>query len=640
MGTCSTTFNNVSFADPYISGSTLYWASTFTIPANSTRTLIFQATLPATPGTYTNSATARIGNAVYGTYGQDFTGIDGAAFMVVALLVLTVANLDAGTSPKGPLSPSKSLVAYAKHAVQGYNMQVWISNQMCLGLQAWDAGAGSEIPLSPHYGLQYPVGNAIEHLYGCGPWIGGIVNGVRRVTEGYNGDTAAKFFLPDQKHPSREKIWATSTKNIDEPNQRGVDDDGDGKIDEDDLDGIDNDGDWVLATDDVGSDGIPDSLESGCRGGYNAATNPDPAFDDYRPAIVDSCHPIAPGSFRLMNDRDLYTEGNGLADHGEPEVDEDYGALSWQDLYCSATDTVTVPGHVPLGIKVIQKSYAWPDAAWEGILPFEYTFINIGNNVIKEPFLAFFADMDVGPDQIPNYFAHNYSCYVDSLRTAYVDNPVDHGSTPIGLTLLSSTKPLDQLNFVYHWFTFSTQSMGTVDSVLYEWMSGQVTPTEPIEPCMSPSNPSDVRFLMSFGPFADLHPGDTVRAVMALVGGESIDVGPNDLISNARKAIRNSLLTGVSETTADSPESFRLLQNYPNPFNPTTTIRYELPKGSYVTLRVYDLLGRVIRTLVDGYQDAGYRSLTFNAGNLPSGIYFYSLRTGSFSDTKRLMILK
>lgn len=65
--TGSSTFNNVSFADPFISGSTLYWASTFTIPAGTTRTLIFQATLPATPGTYTNSVTARIGNAVIDT---------------------------------------------------------------------------------------------------------------------------------------------------------------------------------------------------------------------------------------------------------------------------------------------------------------------------------------------------------------------------------------------------------------------------------------------------------------------------------------------------------------------------------------------------------------------------------------------
>jgi hypothetical protein len=88
------------------------------------------------------------------------------------------------------------------------------------------------------------------------------------------------------------------------------------------------------------------------------------------------------------------------------------------------------------------------------------------------------------------------------------------------------------------------------------------------------------------------------------------------------------------------PKSFGLLQNYPNPFNPSTTIRYELPRTSHVTLTVYDLLGREVATLVDGLEEPGYKSVQFNAGNLASGVYLYRLTAGDFVQTRKLLVLK
>ncbi len=86
--------------------------------------------------------------------------------------------------------------------------------------------------------------------------------------------------------------------------------------------------------------------------------------------------------------------------------------------------------------------------------------------------------------------------------------------------------------------------------------------------------------------------------------------------------------------------SFELVQNFPNPFNPTTIISYQLPANTLVTLKVYDVLGRFVNTLVEDRQTAGTHSVTFNASNLSSGVYFYRLTAGSNVQTKKLMLLK
>lgn len=88
------------------------------------------------------------------------------------------------------------------------------------------------------------------------------------------------------------------------------------------------------------------------------------------------------------------------------------------------------------------------------------------------------------------------------------------------------------------------------------------------------------------------------------------------------------------------PAKFRLNQNYPNPFNPSTVISYQLPVNSAVTLKIYDVLGREIKTLVNERQTAGNHSIIFNAKNLPSGVYLYKLQAGTYTETKKLTVLK
>ena len=88
------------------------------------------------------------------------------------------------------------------------------------------------------------------------------------------------------------------------------------------------------------------------------------------------------------------------------------------------------------------------------------------------------------------------------------------------------------------------------------------------------------------------------------------------------------------------PGKFVLSQNYPNPFNPTTTITYSLPKSSFVILKIYNLLGREITTLVNGEKRSGTYKVTWDAQNVPSGVYFYKITAGEYSNTKKMILLK
>jgi hypothetical protein len=95
----------------------------------------------------------------------------------------------------------------------------------------------------------------------------------------------------------------------------------------------------------------------------------------------------------------------------------------------------------------------------------------------------------------------------------------------------------------------------------------------------------------------------------------------------------NNMITNI-------PKSFELSQNYPNPFNPTTTIKYQIPKDAFVSIKIYDILGREIYSLVNENKQAGYYSVNFNGSNLASGIYFYRIKAGDYVNVKRMALIK
>ena len=111
-----------------------------------------------------------------------------------------------------------------------------------------------------------------------------------------------------------------------------------------------------------------------------------------------------------------------------------------------------------------------------------------------------------------------------------------------------------------------------------------------------------------------------------------------DTFGAADSVTWNFRVTAINEIT--QPFAFALSQNYPNPFNPTTSIKYQVESRQYVTLTVYDILGRLVTTLVDGEKAPGSYTATFDGSKLPSGVYFYRLQAGSFTQTRRMVLMK
>jgi len=102
---------------------------------------------------------------------------------------------------------------------------------------------------------------------------------------------------------------------------------------------------------------------------------------------------------------------------------------------------------------------------------------------------------------------------------------------------------------------------------------------------------------------------------------------------------------GVDNRSETLPQRFALEQNFPNPFNPSTTIRYELPEEAMVNVTIYDMMGRVVRTVVNMEQTAGFKSVRWNATNnagqpVSAGLYLYTIQAGEFRQTKKMVLLK
>lgn len=108
---------------------------------------------------------------------------------------------------------------------------------------------------------------------------------------------------------------------------------------------------------------------------------------------------------------------------------------------------------------------------------------------------------------------------------------------------------------------------------------------------------------------------------------------------SANKSLYVKLATGINQTNSELND-YRLSQNYPNPFNPETNIEYDLPVAGKVELNVYDISGKLMKVLVNEFKPAGNYSITLNAGDLPSGVYLYTLKAERYEKTLRMVVIK
>ncbi len=201
---------------------------------------------------------------------------------------------------------------------------------------------------------------------------------------------------------------------------------------------------------------------------------------------------------------------------------------------------------------------------------------------------------------------------------------------------------------IQYWPTIAVNESGNV-AILF--MDTRNTPDNTIiEAYIARSYDGGVTFnneLLSTEPSPTLTPGSNVRfgdyIDMDYKGIKLVPVWTDERAGGFNSDIYTSEIDELlsnGEITNNTPSEFKLNQNYPNPFNPSTVISFSLPKASDVTIEVYSAIGTLIKTLATGSYPAGNHSIRFNAGNLSSGVYFYKLRVGDFTQTKSMILVK
>jgi hypothetical protein len=113
-------------------------------------------------------------------------------------------------------------------------------------------------------------------------------------------------------------------------------------------------------------------------------------------------------------------------------------------------------------------------------------------------------------------------------------------------------------------------------------------------------------------------------------------------IGDRQKLLKDIKASAFGDSTLPDilPIEFNIFQNYPNPFNLSTKIKYQIPINSHVSLKIYDVLGREVTTLVDEFKAAGYKSIEFSSNSLSSGIYIYKIKASKFVQAKKMLLIK
>jgi hypothetical protein len=203
----------------------------------------------------------------------------------------------------------------------------------------------------------------------------------------------------------------------------------------------------------------------------------------------------------------------------------------------------------------------------------------------------------------------------------------DRKTEAVGFKLLSGE--INSLNVFMYYSGYNT------DSSFWDWLSnGSMTTQFIIDPATP--NVDDPVLIPSFYP-KTIPVGDSVTYYVAVGYG----LTNAKMLANMQLAqLKYNQLVSVKSDLNGIPSGYVIGQNYPNPFNPSTKIEYQVPTSGLVTLKVYNVLGKEVATLVNAQRSAGKYVVDFNARGLTSGIYFYTIKSGSFNETRKMILLK
>lgn len=197
-------------------------------------------------------------------------------------------------------------------------------------------------------------------------------------------------------------------------------------------------------------------------------------------------------------------------------------------------------------------------------------------------------------------------------------------STNTGIKLLSSpTESLTAIDFV--------EGYNTSDSTLYDYLN-----YGSIDNFYQSDSAGSVVFTSVADTILDINQSFEFYFAVAVGANPSI----LDSVITAAEQRYSGLITSVAENDEPKPTGFSLSQNYPNPFNPTTSIEYQVSRHEMATLKVYDILGSEIKTLVNKVHSPGTYKIKFDASELPSGVYFYRLQAGELVQTRKMLLIK
>ncbi len=283
-----------------------------------------------------------------------------------------------------------------------------------------------------------------------------------------------------------------------------------------------------------------------------------------------------------------------------------------------------------IGLQVKLFTYSFNSSGNENFIILRYRLLNTTANTISNLYAGLFFDWDMidgsGADDFIKWDSLNNFGYVYHVG----GNPNTHiASALLSLTQLGFWAILNQ-GGDGGFSIFDTDGFSDAD----KWMalSSGVGKKQ--------AGAGDVSNVISTGPIS-IQPNTSTDVAFAIVAAENLTSLTNS-VSNAR-TIYDNLLTDIKEVEGSSPTTFELFQNYPNPFNPSTVISYQLSASGNVSLKIFDVLGNEVATLIDNeWKEAGNYNyqLRINNYQLTTGVYFYRLQAGAFVQTKKLILLR